>query len=46
MKVIGLTEKEFEEILLKNEVIEWGFDHNKLEQGEPVHDMDVGDRIV
>lgn len=46
LDVIGITEKEFEDILLKNGVLDWGFDHDKLEDGEPVHDMDMWDTIV
>ena len=46
LNVIGITENEFEQILLNNSVIDWGFDHNKLETGKPVHDMKAWDTIV
>ncbi len=46
LEVIGITEKEFEDILLKNEVVDWGFNHDNLDTGKPVHDMDFWDTIV
>lgn len=46
LKVIGITEEEFEEILLSNEVYDWGFDHDKIEDGKPLPEMDLWDDIV
>ena len=46
LKVLGISEQEFEDILLKNEVIDWGFDHDKLEFGSPLPDMDQWDDVV
>ena len=46
LAVVGLNEKEFEEILLNNEVYDWGFDHDKLERGKPLADMDKWDVVV
>lgn len=40
LAIIGLTEDEFEKIVLKNEVSDWGFDHSKLETGPKLPDMD------
>ena len=46
LKILGITEKEFEDILLDNEVFDWGFDHDKLERGEPLSDMAQWDDII
>lgn len=46
LKVIGITEKEFEDILLGNSVINWGFDHNKIEKGKELPDMKYWDLEV
>ena len=46
LAVVGITEKEFEDILLKNEVFDWGFDHDKIKDGKPLPDMDKWDVIV
>ena len=46
LKVLGITEKEFEDILLENEIFDWGFDHDKLEPGKPLPDMEQWDDIV
>ena len=46
LKIIGISEKEFEDILLNNAVVNWGFSHDKLEQGRPLPDMDLWDDIV
>ncbi|MCI9023432.1 MAG: hypothetical protein HFG92_03150 [Dorea sp.] len=46
LRILGISEKEFEEILLENEVFDWGFDHNKLEIGEPLPDMEQWDDII
>lgn len=44
--VIDISEKEFEEILLKNSVVNWGFSHEKLKKGKPLPDMDLWDDVV
>ena len=46
LAVVGITEAEFEEILLNNEVYDWGFDHDKVEDGKPLPDMDKWDDVV
>lgn len=46
LKVIGISEKEFEEILLQNSVVNWGFSHEGLKPGKPLPDMDLWDDIV
>lgn len=46
LKIIGISEKEFEDILLKNSVVHWGFSHEALETGKPLPDMDLWDKVV
>lgn len=46
LKVVGISEKEFEEILLNNKVFDWGFDHDEILPGKPLPDMDQWDDIV
>ncbi len=46
LEVLGITEGEFETIMSKHKIIDWGFAHNKLVTGKPVHDMNLWDRIV
>lgn len=46
LEVLGITEEEFETIMSKHKIIDWGFAHNKLVTGKPVHDMNLWDRIV
>ena len=46
LKVIGISEKEFEDILLKNSVVNWGFSHDALESGKPLPDMDLWDDVI
>ena len=46
LKVLGITEAEFEEILLKNEVFDWGVDHNKIQLGKPLPDMELWDTVI
>ena len=46
LKVIDITEEDFEKILLDNSVIDWGFCHDNLEYGELLPDMKVWDTIV
>ena len=46
LNVLGITEKEFEDILLKNSVVDWGFDHNKLKDGKELPDMKYWDTEV
>ena len=46
LKIIGISEKEFEDILLQNSVVDWGFSHNALETGKPLPDMALWDDIV
>ncbi len=45
LETIGITEKEFEDILLDNSVIDWGFEHDKIQTGKPLPDMDKWDKI-
>lgn len=46
LSVVGISEAEFERILLNNEIYDWGFDHDKVERGEPLPDMDEWDNEV
>ena len=46
LKVIGITEQEFEEILLSQAVIDWGFHHESILRGEVLPDMGQWDEIV
>ena len=41
LNIIGITEKEFIDILIKNEVSNWGFDRNNIITGEPLDDMKI-----
>ncbi len=46
LRIVGISEKEFEEILLSKEEFDWGFDHGKLEDGKPLPDMDKWDDVI
>lgn len=46
LNVLGITENEFEEILLKNKCYDWGFDHEALQTGKQLADMWQWDDIV
>ena len=46
LRVIGIDESEFEDILLENKVFDWGFDHDKIQTGKPLPDMDKWDDVV
>ncbi|MBR1438157.1 MAG: hypothetical protein IJ587_06420, partial [Synergistaceae bacterium] len=46
LKVLGITEAEFEDILLKNEVSDWGFEHDKIQRGKPLPDMGLWDDVI
>lgn len=43
LKILGISESEFESILLNNSVIDWGFEHNSLTTGETLEDMNSWD---
>jgi len=46
LKILGITEDEFVDILVENEVKNWGFDRNSVEKGEPLPDMEMWDKTV
>lgn len=46
LKTLGITEAEFEQILLRCSVLDWGFDHNSVETGPELPDMSSWDTIV
>ena len=41
--LLNISEEEFEQILLANSVIDWGFDHNNLKKGKVLSDMHLWD---
>ena len=43
LMLLGISEEEFEHILLSNSVIDWGFDHNNLKNGKVLPDMNLWD---
>lgn len=40
LAIIGISEDEFEKILLNNSVTNWGFSHDNLKDGPILHDME------
>ena len=46
LDVIGITEEEFEDILLRKEILDWGFDHNGIEVGKPLPDAELWDKVI
>ena len=40
LAILDITEDEFERMLLSNAVTNWGFNHEELENGHRLHDMD------
>lgn len=46
LAIMGITEDQFIQILQKNEIYDWGFDKNKVEDGEPLPDMPEWDTII
>ena len=43
LRLLNISEEEFEQILLANSVIDWGFDHNNLKEGKVLSDMHLWD---
>lgn len=43
LRLLNISEEEFEQILLANSVIDWGFDHNNLKKGKVLSDMHLWD---
>ena len=39
LRLLNISEEEFEQILLANSVIDWGFDHNNLKKGKVLSDI-------
>ncbi len=46
LMLLGISEEEFEQILLSNSVVDWGFDHNNIESGEVLPDMYLWDTEI
>lgn len=46
LHLLGISELEFENILLNNAVIDWGFCHENIQKGEPLPDMDQWDTLI
>lgn len=40
LQILGISEQEFEQILLDNAVVDWGFDHDSIENGKILSDME------
>lgn len=45
LEMLSISEAEFENILLSNSVVDWGFNHNSIERGEELPDMHLWDTI-
>ncbi len=46
LDILGITEDEFVDTLISNEVKNWGFDRNNVEKCEPLPDMELWDKTV
>lgn len=46
LNIIGISEDEFTDILISNEVSDWGFDRSNIKIGEPLPDMEEWDKTV
>lgn len=46
LAMLEISEKEFEDMLLKNSVMNWGFSHEKIEKGIELHDMKEWDDVL
>lgn len=46
LRLLNISEEEFEQILLANSVIDWGFDHNNLKKGKVLSDMYLWDTEI
>lgn len=46
LKILDISESEFEKILQKNTIIDWGFDHEQLREGKKLKDMDLWDNTI
>lgn len=46
LRLLNISEEEFEQILLSNSVIDWGFDHNNLKKGKVLSDMYLWDTEI
>ena len=46
LELLSISENEFEDILLSNSVVDWGFNHDSIERGEVLPDMHLWDTLV
>lgn len=46
LRTLDISEQEFESFLIKNEVLNWGFNHDEIEKGSPLPDMDKWDTCI
>ncbi len=46
LEILGISEEEFERILLENSVIDWGFNHDELQDGKELPDMELWDNTI
>ena len=46
LKIADISEDEFIDMLIANEVSDWGFDRHNMQTGEPLPDMDLWDKNV
>lgn len=46
LEILGISEEEFEAILLENSIVDWGFSHDKLQNGKRLPDADLWDNTI
>lgn len=46
LEILGISEEEFEAILLENSIVDWGFNHDDLQDGKALPDMDLWDNTI
>ena len=46
LKLLDITENEFIDILMENEIQHWGFDKDTVQNGEPLPDMDQWNYVL
>lgn len=46
LEILGISEEEFEAILLENSIVDWGFSHDKLQNGKRLPDAGLWDNTI
>lgn len=46
LNIIGISEEEFEKIVLSNKIVDWGFEHSKTQIGKELPDMKDWDKTI